>query len=502
MTGALMDNISEFSAELMAILLSTNDLLRIELAIDDYFERKSVIIQNFGSHERKSIIQNLMENLSNEKSNLTINRVLKLVFRLKTDDLNPGDLLKISENPLITKNIIKQYLDFDTDSEIIADLLVKGDYDIQNHIIGLIGKKKKRKYIPELKKIFLESLIVLRNETDLFENRLPNDNKQISKYYEINSFLPEAVEYNDYLNKYIENGKIEESSVDLIKRNGYSFSKIKTKLINKIIHKITLIIECFIDLDSSELLKFTRKLVKILSITSISSSTLNLLDDFNFKLKKMTSLSLFYLGKYGSRQDALFLCDEFPHRDENFNISLIYAMAGFKKNAGNYGFLFKKLKEIAAVDNYYFYALSSMVKIGFTGVEKYISEQLRSKNPRKILLATFFIPYIGFNIQRIEQITLNLLRCKQPLIIRQALWIILKKKIKKTLPLVMNLAFSDNAAVKKDARNLLIKFGNGSYTVMKKRINYYGNERKKILMRLMKQNVVCNKNLPEIWCKL
>jgi hypothetical protein len=468
-----MDNILEFSKELIDILREPCDLLRTELAIEDYLEKKSRIIQNLGSHERKSIIKSLMNSLNNEKSNLTINRVFKLIFR-----------------------------HFDTDNEVIADLLVKGDYDLQNHIIGLIGREKKTKYIPELKKLFLESLKVLHKETDLFENKLSFNNKQMGKYYEINSSLPEVTEYNDYLNKYIENGRIKEGSVDLIKRNDYSFSKIKNKLIKQLIHKLTLITECFIDLDSSELLKITRKLVKILSIISINSiysPALNFLDEFNYKLKKMASLSLFYLGKYGNRKDALLLCEAFPHRDENFNISLIYAMAGFKKNARNYDFLFNRLKEIAVVDNYYFYALSSMVKIGFLGIEKYILEQLQSKNSRIILLTTFFIPYIEFSIQTMEQIALNLLKRKQALIIRQALWIILKKKIKTAIPQVLNLAFSDNEAIKNEARNLLVKFGSGSYAVMKKRINYYGNKRKKVLMRLMKQNVICNKNLLEIW---
>lgn len=469
-----MDNILEFSKELFEILRESHDLLRTELAIEDYLEKKSTIIQNLGSHERKSIIKSLMKNLNEEKSNLTINRVLKLIFR-----------------------------HFDTDNEAIADLLVKGDFDLQNHIIGLIGREKKTKYIPELKKLFLESLKVLHKETDLFENKLSFNKKQIGKYYEINSLLPEVTEYNDYLNKYIENGRIKEDLVDLIKRNDYSFSKIKSKLVNQLIHKLTIIIECFIDLDSSDLLKITRELVKILSIisiTSIYSPALNFIDEINYKLKKMASLSLFYLGKYGtSRKDALFLCSLFPHRDENFNISLIYAMAGFKKNARNYDFLFNRLKEIAERHEFYFYALSSMVKIGFVGIEKYILEQLQSKNSRKILLTTFFIPYIEFNIQTMEQIALNLLKRKQALIIRQALWIILKKKIKNAIPQVMNLAFSENEAIKNEARNLLVKFGSGSYAIMKKRINYYGNKRKKVLMRLMKQNLICNKNLLEIW---
>ncbi len=468
-----MDNILEFSKELLEILRESHDLLRTELAIEDYLEKKSTIIQNLGSHERKSIIKSLMKNLNDEKSNLTINRVLKLIFR-----------------------------HFDTDNEAIADLLVKGDFNLQNHIIGLIGREKKTKYIPELKNLFLESLEVLRRETNFFDNQLSLNNKQIGEYFVINSLLPEVTEYNDYLNKYIENGRIKEGSVDLIKRNDYSFLKIKSKLVNQLIHKLTLITECFIDLNSSELLKITRKLVKILSIISINSiysPALNFLDDFNYKLKKMASLSLYYLGTFGKRKDALLMCEIFPHRDENFNISLIYALAGFKKNTGNYGFLFKKLKEIATMDNYYFYTLSSMVKIGFVGIEKYILEQLKSKNSRKILLTTFFIPYIDFGIQALEQITLNLLKNKQPMIIRQALWIILKKKIKNAIPQVMNLAFSSNEDIKNEARNLLVKFGSGSYAVMKKRINYYGNKRKKVLMRLMKQNLICNKNLLEIW---
>ena len=152
----------------------------------------------------------------------------------------------------------------------------------------------------------------------------------------------------------------------------------------------------------------------------------SLYDPAKKKLSKVVSqlfLNIAVLGDYTS-----FLLTQFHQElSELAKIAIIHKLSE-SPNTINFTNINKFLKEIAKDDNYYAFAVASMVKIGGEDVKKYILSELSSGKYRRVFFTTYFLPYLNYPEKTYDAIIQDLFTYKQPLILKQALWVVRKKK--------------------------------------------------------------------------
>ncbi|MHA1729914.1 MAG: hypothetical protein ACTSWY_14465 [Promethearchaeota archaeon] len=492
-----MDSYSAVLTDWIEQLRSTDDKLRVEIAIEDIVG----FINELGEKKQVNVVYFLLKKLESEKSDKMIKNTLNCITQLDRKIITFHEILGLTQNSKLIDGITELYpdqqflMDISKEKKIIANKLNSKNSEVQNSAIKLIGKWRSKgsnnpnyedKLIEIMKNLFFESIQTLENIIILFQKNLNKDKSKLidSISCKIQSFLPEVYEYNSILEKYVKENRNSSFFAGTI-------SNIKNTLIHKIITKIKLIIDCFINLNSAALLRFIRNLVSHVR-PKCHSKDFNLFNNENYErfenkinILKIKILCYYYLGNLGNKYDLYILSRNFKlETDENIKISIIYAMGNLKKVKPR--LVFEKLKEIASDDLFYFYAVSSMLKLEAPGIYEFILDQLESNNIRKVLLTTFFFPYLKNNVD-FETISFKLLEFKQPLIIRQALWIIKEKHIIKAIPNVVAFIFSENSKISKDAHEVLLDFGKHSLDFLKSRINYYGVEKKEILMGIMKK---------------
>jgi hypothetical protein len=201
----------------------------------------------------------------------------------------------------------------------------------------------------------------------------------------------------------------------------------------------------------------------------------------------MKSLLFKYLGLFGNRKDLDFLVYRFKiEKGYEVRIAIIYALKLLNNEKGE---IIETLKEIDKDEKFSFYALSCLIEIGGEEIEQYILNQLYLGNLRRIFLISFFIPIL--KNRAFDKFAIDLLSYKQPLFIRRGLWIIKKKKIADAIPLIINHIFSENIELKNDAIETLLVFRGKSLPFLRKNVNYYGDEKKTVILELI--NTIENK---------
>ncbi len=533
-----MENSAELLINYIEELRGMEDL-KTELAIEEIIED----IKYFDEKSKKTLYDKLLKKLEYEQSNKMIHNTLMCIKSMETDNkrriLDIGNINETSQNPKLIIELIKIYFNdnenFYDNLELMKRNLGSNNSELQNYIIKIIGNKKINHLSPDLLLIFDDVIEILKNETylfqysgnidDLFYSLEFKRNNHFIKFFNIlpinSSNLPDIKEYNKKIKKYISDIYLSHDPSNYCDKNNTLIS-IKEKMIRDLLNKVNILINCFISMNSALLFSKLKDLIKItLPIVSFKVSSNNLhsktlsyslyekisnfsnisnisnisefsdmssISDLNDNgIKKFKSLSYYYLGKYGGKtfeeEGINFLYQKFKiEEDEEIKISIIHAMGNTRCNSAK-----KILFKIASDNIFYFYALSALLKIGGEDIENYIIKQLNSGNSRRILFTTFFIPYLNNEIFR--TITINLLKeYKQPLIIRQSLWIIRKIKIIDALPHVINKFFeTKNDEIRNEARSIMLDFGQDTLKFLEKRINYYKSPKKNILSDIMNE---------------
>ncbi len=80
----------------------------------------------------------------------------------------------------------------------------------------------------------------------------------------------------------------------------------------------------------------------------------------------------------------------------------------------------------------------------------------------------------------------ELLKFKQPLILKQALWVIRKTQSSEQITHVVKLLFHDNEQVRNEAQKVLLEAPN-SLDHLTKTMHYYGPEKQEILSHLIQK---------------
>ena len=202
-------------------------------------------------------------------------------------------------------------------------------------------------------------------------------------------------------------------------------------------------------------------------------------------LKKLINLinkSFQAVAHFGGKSEVNFLHFEFLKNIPYPEIALgcINAFCFFKQNNCE---IFDVLISIADKRRYLLHILKSMTKINPKLAEKYIISQLETGNPSVTLVCSSFL--INFDSSEINKQVMKLLECKHPLIIRQALWLISEKRLASTIPSVVRLLFSKNKDISKDACETLISLKSESFVYLKKKLNYFSDEKKAVILNFL-----------------
>lgn len=477
---------------------------------------KEEIVSNITILEdmQKEIIINQLIGIADESPNPSfIEKIIQIIDRIlyyKGDNaLNFVQILKKVKNQhtisVILRNIAHKNNEL---RDLIPFGLESDNLLIHNFTIEHIGKLQLTEFYDNLKEIFINCINILKNETNLFEitkEKLNNpENDFFIKSDEIRKIsdkiqMPEIIEFNNELNILINQSlqNIPNNSFFAInKKSPYVIKKI---LIRNIIYKLNILIEQFIYTNQPFALNIIRELTNKMQISNITISDEKLKLDVIVKIIenkieknyseitdtelniKMRALLYKYLGHFGNLNDLDFLAYRFKvERSYEVRISIINAMKFIHDERNQ---IIEILKEIDKDDKFSFYAISNLIDIGGEEVERYLLNQLSLGNLRRIFLISFFVPVLK-NVA-FDKFAIELLNYKQPLFIRQGLWIIKKKKLTDAIPLIISLLFSENVEVKNDAIKTLKEFRSKSLPFLRKNINYYGDEKKTVLLDLI-----------------
>jgi hypothetical protein len=182
--------------------------------------------------------------------------------------------------------------------------------------------------------------------------------------------------------------------------------------------------------------------------------------------------------------NTVFLMNQFRRiTSEQMKISIIHRLSDGCSNSAKSNIL-ALLREIAHEEDYYAFAVASMVKIGGEEVNQYILSELSSEKYRRVFFTTYFLPYLKYPKDVYNSIIDDLLSYKQPMILKQALWVIRKKKLTNFVPQVIKLLFHENLFVRREAQKAVIDMPN-SIEYLTKTVNYYGPEKQELISHLI-----------------
>ncbi len=208
----------------------------------------------------------------------------------------------------------------------------------------------------------------------------------------------------------------------------------------------------------------------------------SLYDPTKSKLSKVVSQYFYNIAILG--ENTSYLLRQFKREpSERAKIAIIHKLSEIGENTDPHSIL-SLLQEIAKDDNYFAYAVASMVKIGGDTVKKYILDEINSKKYRRVFFTTYFLPYLDFSEETYDEVIQNLFKYKQPLILKQALWVVRKKKLDMYVSQATKLLFHDNNQVRNEAQKVLLETPN-SLDHLTKTMNYYGPEKQEVISHLI-----------------
>ncbi|MBD3353688.1 MAG: hypothetical protein GF364_19545 [Candidatus Lokiarchaeota archaeon] len=507
--------------------LATADDLESEIIIDDLIELYNRIDER-GKQQIKDLF---LFKLEKEKSNLLVNNLLLCIKKINKSSQNMRislkDIIKISPNGRIIDNLIELY---SNESEFTDTFIEECFFSripaLQNFALKLIkyvrSKELNIKIFREIAKIIHEIIDILLNSVNIFSDKEITCEYKSSAYHldiyktscinKISASCSEVVKFNKKLDDLI-NGKY-------IKKN--DAKELKIALIESLIKKLNIIINSYIDTVNGELLENIRVLIKRFRINKFidnefSDMNYYFLDDVNkeeyFKywishvvnnkhkqeneddrkpnsVIHLLKLILYrYIGVFGEKEDINILIKRFKlEENRRVLIEVINSLGKIGERSLDITSrhrILKILEDIGNNERFFYYTTKNMLKIDKEQTTKFIIGQIYSKKPRKIVLASLFIP--DLNDERFDKIIINWLKYKQPLIVRQALWVIKKKKQYNAIPYIIEHLFSDNSKIKNDAIDTCLNLKENTLIYLKKHVNYYSPERKLILNNIMQR---------------
>ncbi|MHA1870759.1 MAG: HEAT repeat domain-containing protein, partial [Promethearchaeota archaeon] len=225
----------------------------------------------------------------------------------------------------------------------------------------------------------------------------------------------------------------------------------------------------------------------------IFNSKKELISDLIYKIKFLKIKMLMFIEdylKHGTSKEIMkideifkFLTTFFSSElDEDFKILTLLIIGKIKKRSA-----VDFLKTASLDDKLLYFALISLMDNNKKEFSELVLTNLNSNKMRRKIMSSLFVPYIlpEYNMRLIETLK-KLLENKQSLALRQALWIIRKRKIYELLPQIINFIFDNDERVQREAYKTLMELKPKSYDLLKKRVNYYNMKNKEIIIKLIK----------------
>ncbi len=421
-----MDNLSIIVDDWIRAL-RTMDPIRSQVNVESIHENFHI----FNNDEQRSLIFLFLRNIQNENSEVFIKNYISCLTLINQKLIvTPLELLQNACNPLISKYILEFSIN-STPSPVeeidayISYCMTEPFSTLYAYTVSIIANKNLINYIPSLKKLYTEQTHLLLD------------------YFNGKSSLT-SLEY------------------DTLLENIYA--------ILNTLNKFGVI----------ELNMQYKQLLSVLNQENIYS----IFDPIKKKLSKIIA-QLFY-NLAAREQNKSFLLRQFNQASsERAKIACIHKLSETSERY-NKKFLCDLITEIAQDDNYYSYAVASLVKIGGNEGKKYILNELSSGKYRRVFFTTYFLPYLNFDEEIYDAVIEDLLTYKQPLILKQALWVIRKKQMSKYLPHAIKLLFHENKLVNQEAQKVVLEAPYAkSIDHLTRTINYYGPDKQQIISHLI-----------------
>lgn len=405
--------------------LRTMDLMRTQINIENIQEN----FQLFSPNDKRNLLLTFLQNIQMENSEIFIKNYIACLSSLNQSSIiSPLELLQNTINPVISKQLLESSINRSIlprrkITALISHCMSEPFSALFAYTISLITENSLSEYIPSLKEFYLEHTTIL-------------------------------IEH--FKGKY----ELQNSEYDLLLEN----------------------IECIlISLNHFKINEIVENYKRILS-NICTEEIYSLYDTSKLKISKVISQFFYNIAMLGGNTPYLLRKFQFV-QSEQVKIAIIHKLSEIGEKADPCP-LITILKEIAKDDNYYAFAVASLVKIGGSEVKKYILDEIYSQKYRRVFFTTYFLPYLNFPDEVYDVVIQNLFKYKQPLILKQALWVIRKRKITKYVTQATKLLFHDNDQVRKEAQKVLIESPN-SIDHLTKTMNYYGPEKQEVISHLI-----------------
>lgn len=404
--------------------LKTMDPIRSQVNIENIEEN----FQLFNPEDQRSIILSFLHNIQKENSEIFIKNYISCLSTLnQTSIVSSLDLLKNTVNPLISKYLLESTINRIPRSQEKMDALISHCISepfsaLFSYTISIITENLLYEYVSSVNKLYSNQASILIKHHD-------------------GKYSLSAMEYNTLLENIL-------------------------SLLNALYH---------FGIDNAE--KY-QQILSFLCTEDIHS----LYDPKKKKLTKIVAqlfLNIAVLGDYKS-----FLVSQFRFESrEQIRVAILHKLSEIPKEMKS-GCVLPFLKEIAEDDNYFAFAVASMVKIGGEDVKQYVLNEVRSDKYRRVFFTSYFLPYLDLPPDTYDEIIQNLLTYKQPLILKQALWVVRKKKLSNYVNRAIKLLFHDNEQVSSEAQKVLLEVPD-SIELLEKAVNYYGPDKKEVISHLI-----------------
>jgi len=401
------------------------DHMRSQVIIERIWET----FQSFDSDTQRSLILTFLQNVQQEHSEFFIKNFTSCLAVLNQHTtVSPLELLQKTVNPEIAKYYLIFTLDAKSLSQEMIDALISNSTSnpfspLFSHTINLITENVSSNFVHSLKNFYILH------------------SAQIIEHYNGTSIM-----------------------------NAANFECILSN-----IHSLLISLNHF---KVQNLFQEYKHLLAFLCANDIYSP----FDPHKKKISYVISQLFYNIALEGN--NTLFLLSQFQYESsDSVKIAIIHKLCE-PSTAIDSGNIIKLLREIAKDDNFFVYTLASMVKIGGLDVINYILSELKSNKCRRVFFTTYFLPYLDLPSGTLREIVQELLKFKQPLILKQALWVIRKTQSSEQITHVVKLLFHDNEQVRNEAQKVLLEAPN-SLDHLTKTMHYYGPEKQEILSHLI-----------------
>ncbi|MHA1111991.1 MAG: hypothetical protein ACTSRE_12865 [Promethearchaeota archaeon] len=405
--------------------LRTMDPMRSQIRIENIHEN----FQLFNPNDKRNLLLTFLQNIQMENSEIFIKNYIACLTTLnKSSIVSSLELLQNTINPVISKQLLESSINRSIQSHekisaLITHCMSEPFSALFAYTISLITENSLTEYIPTLKKFYREqTTILIEHFKGMYE-------LQNSEYVIL-----------------LENVECILVSLDHFK--------------------------------ISEVLDNYKHILSNLCTENIYS----LYDPTKLKLSSLISQLFYNIAILGS--DPSYLLRQFKFESsERVKIAIIHKLSEIGENIDSQPII-SLLKDIGQDDNYFAFAVASLVKIGGDTVKNYILDEINSKKYRRVFFTTYFLPYLDFPDEIYDEVIRNLFKYKQPLILKQALWVVRKKKLCGYVIQATKLLFHDNDQVRNEAQKVLLESPN-SIDHLTKTMNYYGPEKQEVISHLI-----------------